>query len=183
LALRISNRTTIRRLTRSTNAFSKKIENHAYAVALHVMYYNFVRIHPTLRITPAMAAGVTNRPGEIEDIIRIVALATVLPPAGQFQMLQTDDYCRNLRERVAERRRLWWYTSPPLCQDHSQAYDSNAAPRIGIDIQAARLGTALPSTSDRENDHADQINRFGRRHRSGRRSWRSACRRPDHDTI
>jgi hypothetical protein len=51
----------MRRFTRLTNAFSKKIENHAAAVALHMMHYNFVRIHQTLRITPAMAAGVTDR--------------------------------------------------------------------------------------------------------------------------
>jgi hypothetical protein len=47
-----------RRMTRLTNAFSKKIENHAHAMALHFLYYNFVRIHKTLRTTPAMAAGV-----------------------------------------------------------------------------------------------------------------------------
>jgi hypothetical protein len=51
----------MRRFTRLTNAFSKKVENHAYAVALHMMYYNFVRLHKTLRVTPAMAAGVTDR--------------------------------------------------------------------------------------------------------------------------
>ncbi len=62
----------IRRFTRLTNAFSKKVENHAYAVALHVMYYNFVRIHSTLRMSPAMAAGVTNRLWEIIDIAKLV---------------------------------------------------------------------------------------------------------------
>ena len=61
----------MRRFTRLTNAFSKKVENHAHAVALHFMYYNFVRIHKTLRVTPAMAAGVTDRLWEIEDIVRI----------------------------------------------------------------------------------------------------------------
>jgi hypothetical protein len=45
----------MRRFTRLTNAFSKKVENHAYAVALHAMYYNFVRVHQTLRVSPAMA--------------------------------------------------------------------------------------------------------------------------------
>jgi hypothetical protein len=49
----------MRRFTRLTNAFSKKIENHACAVALHAMYYNFVRLHQTLEVSPAMAAGVT----------------------------------------------------------------------------------------------------------------------------
>ncbi len=61
-----------RRFTRLTNAFSKKVENHAYAVALHMMYYNFVRIHSTLRMSPAMAAGVTNRLWEIIDIVKLV---------------------------------------------------------------------------------------------------------------
>jgi hypothetical protein len=51
----------MRRFTRLTNSFSKKIENHAAAVALHMMHYDFVRIHQTLRTTPAMVAGVTDR--------------------------------------------------------------------------------------------------------------------------
>ena len=51
----------MRRFTRLTNAFSKKIDNHEAAIALHYMHYNFVAIHQTLRVTPAMAAGVTDR--------------------------------------------------------------------------------------------------------------------------
>ena len=62
----------MRRFTRLTNAFSKKVENHAYAVALHMMYYNFVRIHKTLRVSPAMAAGVTDKLWEIGDIVTLV---------------------------------------------------------------------------------------------------------------
>jgi hypothetical protein len=58
-----------RRFTRLTNAFSKKIENHAHSVALFAMYYNFVRTHKTLRTMPAMAAGVTSRLWEIDDIL------------------------------------------------------------------------------------------------------------------
>jgi IS1 family transposase len=62
----------MRRFTRLTNAFSKKVENHAHAVALHFMYYNFVRIHQTLRVTPAMAAGVTNKLWEVSDIVAML---------------------------------------------------------------------------------------------------------------
>jgi IS1 family transposase len=61
-----------RRMTRLTNAFSKKMENHAHAMALHFMYYNFVRVHATLRTTPAMAAGVTKRLWEIGDIVGVL---------------------------------------------------------------------------------------------------------------
>jgi hypothetical protein len=62
-----------RRFTRLTNAFSKKVENHAHSVALFAMYYNFVRIHKTLRTTPAIAAGVTSRLWEIGDIVDMLA--------------------------------------------------------------------------------------------------------------
>ncbi len=61
-----------RRFTRLTNAFSKKVENLEHAVALHFMYYNFVRIHQTLRVTPAMEAGVTDKLWNIEDIVKLV---------------------------------------------------------------------------------------------------------------
>jgi IS1 family transposase len=62
----------MRRFTRLTNAFSKKIENHAAAVALHMLHYNFVRIHQTLRTTPAMAAGISERLWEISDMIALL---------------------------------------------------------------------------------------------------------------
>jgi IS1 family transposase len=61
-----------RRFTRLTNAFSKKIENHAHAFALHAMYYNFVRIHSAHRLTPAMAAGVTTKLWEMSDIVAVI---------------------------------------------------------------------------------------------------------------
>jgi IS1 family transposase len=65
-------RMSMRRFTRLTNGFSKKIENLEYAVALHFMYYNFARIHKTLRVTPAMKAGISNHVWGIEEIINLV---------------------------------------------------------------------------------------------------------------
>ncbi len=66
-----SQRRPLRRFTRLSNAFSKKIEHHVYALAIYFMYYNFVRIHQTTRVTPAIAAGVTDTLWEIEDIARL----------------------------------------------------------------------------------------------------------------
>lgn len=65
-------RMSMRRFTRLTNAFSKKVKNLECAVALYFMYYNFVRIHQTLRVTPAMEAGITGKLWNIEDIVRLI---------------------------------------------------------------------------------------------------------------
>lgn len=65
-------RMSMRRFTRLTNAFSKKLEIHAHSVALHFMHYNFVKIHSTLRTTPAQAAGVTDRLWEVEDLVALL---------------------------------------------------------------------------------------------------------------
>ena len=62
----------MRRFTRLTNGFTKKAENHAHAVALHFMYYNFCRIHASLRCTPAMKAGVTQELWSVVDIVRMI---------------------------------------------------------------------------------------------------------------
>ncbi|HZL59845.1 MAG TPA: IS1 family transposase [Stellaceae bacterium] len=62
----------LRRFTRLTNAFSKKMENHTHALSIYFMFYNFVRIHQTLRVTPAMAAGVTDKLWSLTDMVRIV---------------------------------------------------------------------------------------------------------------
>jgi IS1 family transposase len=79
-------RMAMRRFTRLTNAFSKKLANHEAAVALHFMHYNFVRIHQTLRITPAMAAGVTDRLWSMEDIAALVEAAAPKPgPRGPYK--------------------------------------------------------------------------------------------------
>lgn len=62
----------MRRFTRLTNGFSKKIENHIHAIAIHYMHYNFVRIHQSLRCAPAMAAGVSSKLWSIEDIVKLL---------------------------------------------------------------------------------------------------------------
>jgi IS1 family transposase len=62
----------MRRFTRLTNGHSKKIENHCHAVALHYMYYNFCKIHQTLRVTPAMEAGLSNHVWSIEELVKLM---------------------------------------------------------------------------------------------------------------
>ncbi len=66
-------RMSMRRFTRLTNAFSKKVENHKAMIALHYMHYNFGRIHKTLRVTPAMEAGVSDHVWSLEEIARLAA--------------------------------------------------------------------------------------------------------------
>jgi IS1 family transposase len=65
-------RMSMRRFTRLTNGFSKKVENHEHSVAIHYMFYNFGRIHQTLRVTPAMEAGVSDHVWELEEIIALL---------------------------------------------------------------------------------------------------------------
>jgi IS1 family transposase len=67
-------RMSMRRFTRLSNGFSKKAENHAHSIAIHFMHYNFVRIHQSLRVTPAMAAGVTTKLWSITDMVRVIEL-------------------------------------------------------------------------------------------------------------
>ena len=69
----------MRRFTRLTNGFSKKAENHAHMVSLNFMHYNFCRIHKTLRVTLAMAAGVTDRLWSVEDIVGLLDAAADEP--------------------------------------------------------------------------------------------------------
>src|SRR5271166_604650 len=68
LTLRMSNR----RFTRLTNAFSKKVDNHGHMVALHYMHYNFCRVHKTLRVTPAMEAGISDHVWSIEELCALL---------------------------------------------------------------------------------------------------------------
>lgn len=65
-------RMSMRRFTRLTNGFSKKLANHRHAVALHFAYYNFCRIHMTLRVTPAMEAGLADHPWTLEELVGLV---------------------------------------------------------------------------------------------------------------
>lgn len=65
-------RMSMRRFTRLTNAFSKKVENHAAAIALYFMFYNFGRVHQTLRVTPAMEAGVASHVWTVEEIVGLL---------------------------------------------------------------------------------------------------------------
>jgi len=68
-----------RRFTRLTNAFSKKLQNHIHALALYFAFYNFVRIHKTLKVTPAMAAGITDKLWSLEDIAEWVEANRLQP--------------------------------------------------------------------------------------------------------
>jgi hypothetical protein len=65
----------MRRFTRLTNAFSKKVENHSAAVALHFVFYNFCRVHQTLRVTPAMQAGLADHVWGLEEIVWLLDTA------------------------------------------------------------------------------------------------------------
>lgn len=91
-------RMSMRRFTRLTNGFSKKLENHIAAISLHFMYYNFVKTHQTLRMTPAMAAGVVTSPMEIADIIRIT---------DEWEVERAEDI-----KTIQDNREGWYGTSP-----------------------------------------------------------------------
>ena len=72
----------MRRFTRLTNGFSKKAENHAHMVALYSVFYNWTKIHKTLRVTPAMAAGLADRVYDISDIVELIEQAEAPMPAN-----------------------------------------------------------------------------------------------------
>ena len=79
-------RMSMRRFTRLTNAFSKRLANHCHALALYFVYYNFVRIHKTLRVTPAMAAGITDRLWDMKDIAALIdAAAPISKKRGPYK--------------------------------------------------------------------------------------------------
>ena len=78
-------RMSMRRFTRLTNGFSKKVENHVHALALYFVHYNWMRIHKTLRVTPAMAAGLTDKLMDWEDIIAIMDAAGEPKKRGTYK--------------------------------------------------------------------------------------------------
>ena len=73
----------MRRFTRLTNAFSKKLDNHVHMIALYAVFYNFTKIHKTLRVTPAMAAGLTDRVWDMEEIVRLLEEVEMPQPVTQ----------------------------------------------------------------------------------------------------
>ena len=76
----------MRRFTRLTNAFSKKFENHMHMVALYTVWYNFIRIHKSLRVTPAMAAGLSETVWDMDDLVRIMDERAPKPgPRGPYK--------------------------------------------------------------------------------------------------
>lgn len=87
-------RMSMRRFTRLTNAFSKKIENHCHAVALHFVYYNFCKIHKTLRVPPAMEAGLIKRVMTIEDIANLVSYEAP-KKRGNYKKKNAKEYDKN----------------------------------------------------------------------------------------
>ncbi len=79
-------RMSMRRFTRLTNAFSKRVENHCHALALYFVWYNFVRVHKTLRVSPAMAAGVTDTLRDMERIVSLIDARAPKPgPRGPYK--------------------------------------------------------------------------------------------------
>ena len=81
-------RMSMRRFTRLTNAFSKKFDNHCHALALYFVYYNFIRMHKTLRVTPAMAASLTDKLWGWEDVIALIDAANPPKKRGVYAKKQ-----------------------------------------------------------------------------------------------
>ena len=73
----------MRRFTRLTNGFSKKLENHVHMVALYTVFYNWTRIHKTLRTSPAQAAGLTDRLWDMADVVKLIEAAEAVVPTAQ----------------------------------------------------------------------------------------------------
>ncbi len=80
-------RMSMRRFTRLTNGFSKKVENHAHSVALHYMHYNFCRVHQSLRVTPAMEAGIANHIWTVDELIALMPKPVARPTTKDRELL------------------------------------------------------------------------------------------------
>lgn len=78
-------RMSMRRFTRLANAFSKSLENHIHSINLFYMWYNFVRVHQTLRVTPAMEAGISSHVWMIQEIVSLASFPSVLQHAAQVE--------------------------------------------------------------------------------------------------
>jgi IS1 family transposase len=81
----LTTRMSLRRFTRLTNAFSKKLENHCHALALYFVWYNFARLHKTIRVTPAMEAGLTDHAWTMEDIAALIDAQYTPKPRGPYK--------------------------------------------------------------------------------------------------
>lgn len=68
----------MRRFTRLTNGFSKKVENHEHMLAIYFLYYNFCRVHKTLRVTPAMEAGISDHIWTVEELVKLMEPKSIL---------------------------------------------------------------------------------------------------------
>jgi hypothetical protein len=79
-------RMSMRRFTRLTNGFSKKVENHVHAVALHYMHYNYCRIHQSLRVTPAMEARIADHVWTVEELIALIPKPVVRPTTKDHEL-------------------------------------------------------------------------------------------------
>jgi len=77
-------RMSMRRFTRLTNGLSKKVENHEYVLAIYFLYYNFCRVHQTLRVTPSMEAGISNHVWSIQEVVELLDRKSILD--GLFQV-------------------------------------------------------------------------------------------------
>src|SRR6266478_1613527 len=147
-ARNLSVRMHTRRFTRLTNGFSKKVENHAHSVALFAMYYNYVRIHKTLRTTPAMAAKVTERLWEIGDIVDVFEAwesRTTLNEVPHEESLRVPPACRRMPNVGAAGE--CGRTSPNAAQHGGHLGNACGKPRahLGQQGQAGRLISGNPA--------------------------------------
>ena len=130
-------RMSMRRFTRLTNAFSKRVHNHCHALALYFVWYNFVRIHKTLKVTPAMAAGITDRLWEIKDIVDLIDARAPKPgPRGPYK----KDYFK-----LRHHRRGLWVGSGTHGRELGRRRCTEAGFRANTGRKFVQLGTSVCS--------------------------------------